>query len=162
MDLVISMLRSFVELNGTDDQVFLVTFTDSDNINIRQEMTTNKEELEDEIENIFIQPGRTAIIDALWAAADYLVDSSKNVQGRYLILISDGDERASRVKLPDLVAKLKNENIAVYIMGIAEQKVETKLLDKIAKESGGRLFVPQTRPEVLETAQRIRQEIRSR
>lgn len=162
MDLVISMLRSFIELNGTDDEVFLITFTDANNINVRQEMTTNKDELEDEIENIFVQPGRTAIVDALWAAAAYLSGSSQNGKERYLILVSDGDERGSRIKLSDLVGKLKSENIPVYIVGIAEQKVETRLLEKIARESGGRLFLPLARSEVLETAKRIRQEMRSR
>lgn len=144
LERIIRLVSQLAALNGPEDEAFLVSFIDSEKISVKQEMTSESAALIDEAENMFIQGGGTAIIDAVRLSATYLSENGRTDEGRLrrLILITDGDERESRSKLADLIEILKKEKIAVFVVGIGEQKVETKLIDRIVKDSGGKRYLP--------------------
>ena len=62
---------------GPGDEAFLVTFVDTAKIVVRQDLTESKEELRDSAENMFIEGGQTAILDAVKSSADYLAENSR-------------------------------------------------------------------------------------
>src|SRR5688572_18442359 len=69
LDRVISVTSDVVEANNADDEAFLVTFVSTDKIVLRQEFTDKKSELHDAAENMFVEGGQTAILDAIKSAA---------------------------------------------------------------------------------------------
>ncbi len=149
LERVIKLVGQIIAANSTGDEAFLVTFVDSNNIFVRQEMTTSQDLLKDAADNMFIEGGKTAILDALNLSHGYLQENATSGERlRRLILITDGDERSSQAKLPQLLAKLKEAKISVFVVGMSDLKVETKLIDRLAKESGGRAYFPMTTADI--------------
>jgi Ca-activated chloride channel homolog len=161
---VIDLVKDVVEENKAGDEAFMVSFVGSDRIRLVQEFTGEKADLEDAAESLYIQGGPTAIVDALYFSAKYLAKSSNNAPGRQkvLILISDGDERQSATKYEDLAKFLKDEKILVFAIGIAEDKVFTKLLDRVTKESGGKLYLPKTTADITGSVKTLTADVRKK
>ncbi len=82
IDKVITVVSDVVEENEADDEAFLVTFVDTPKIVLRQEFTFHKSELHDAAQNMFIEGGKTAILDAIKSSADYLVQNARTDPGR--------------------------------------------------------------------------------
>ncbi len=161
LERVIKLVGQIVAANASGDEAFLVTFVDSDKIVVRQEMTTEQELLMDAADNMFIEGGKTAILDALNLSHGYLQENSAGTERlKRLILITDGDERSSRAKLPDLLTNLKDAKISVFVVGISDLKLETKLIDRLAKETGGKAYFPKTTAELEAAAVSIARDMR--
>lgn len=161
---VIKIVKTVVDANVPDDETFIVTFVDSDKIVLRQELTSSKAELYDAAENMFIEGGHTAIIDAVKRSADHLAASSKAEPGRIyrLVLITDGDERESKTKIDELSTTLKTEKIAVLVVGISDQReFSTKFIDRLVKESGGRKYLPKTQADIDEALKLLVKDLRA-
>jgi Mg-chelatase subunit ChlD len=164
IDRVIKIVKNVVDANGRDDETFIVTFVDSDKIVLRQDLTSSKAELYDAAENMFIEGGKTAIIDAVQRSADHLAASSKAEPGRIyrLVLITDGDESESKTKIDELFTTLKNEKIAVLVVGISDRRdFSTKFIDRLVKESGGRKYLPKTQSDMDEALKLLVKDLRA-
>lgn len=163
LDRVVQLVSGIAGQNGPEDEVFLVTFVDTPKIVLRQEFTGDPDDIRDAAENMFIEGGQTAIVDAVRSSADYLRDNSRKEPGRsrVLILITDGDEGQSSSKLESVLAALKEEKIRVFAVAIAEGKPVLKLLDKLTKETGGKSFVPKNNAELVESVKLVSEVIRT-
>jgi VWFA-related protein len=150
LEKVIKAASEIVDANADADEAFLVTFVDTPKIVLRQEFTSNREELKDAVENMFIQGGQTALIDALKFAAEYLLANSRSEsqRNRALVLITDGDERRSGASLDEVLRSLKDAKVRVFVLGLSEDKVVIKLIDRLTKETGGAKFLPRTRDQL--------------
>lgn len=157
LDRVIAAAADVIDTNGADDEAFLLTFVDSDKIVLRQEFTDSKSELHDAAENMFIEGGLTAILDAVKTSAEYLARSSRNDQSRAkaLILITDGEDRASRAKIDEVLKILKEDNIRVFVIAISTEKVFTKIPERLTRETGGTMLMPKTRADLSSAAKEI-------
>lgn len=147
---VIRIVKKIVDANEPGDETFIVTFVDFDKIVLRQELTSSKDELYDAAENMYIEGGKTAIIDAVKRSADHLAASKREQPGRIyrLVLITDGDESESKTKIDELFTTLKTEKISVLVVGVSDQRqFDTKFIDRLVKESGGRKYFPKTQAE---------------
>ncbi|MEO7672634.1 MAG: VWA domain-containing protein [Pyrinomonadaceae bacterium] len=164
LEKVIKLVSGIIDENDSGDEAFLVTFVDTAKISMRQEMTDNKEELRDSVENMFIQGGPTAILDAVKYSADYLAQQAKSdpARSRVLVLITDGDERESAAKIDDVLKAIKTANIRVFVFAIAEEKIYTKVIDRLAKESGGKTYTPKTRDEIAAAVKSLAAAIRTK
>lgn len=164
LDRVIELTKDIVEENKGDDETFLVRFTNTERIRIVQDFTSVKGDLHDAADNLFIESGQTAILDALYVSAKYLVKEAKEEPGRQfvLVLISDGEERESATKYEVLAKFLKDNKISVFAVGISETKVFTKFLDKVTKESGGKLYTARTAAEVNATVKSLASDMRKK
>jgi Ca-activated chloride channel homolog len=147
MDGIIEVVKDIVEENKPDDETFLARFVSSDKINLLQDFTVSKDEIHAAADEMYVEGGLTAILDAVDFAARYLVEkaSKEPARRRILILVTDGDDRQNKAKIEDVVKFLKDNQIQVYAVGISEEKVAAKILDKLTKDTGGRKFVPKTR-----------------
>jgi len=164
LDRVITVVSDIVEENAAEDEAFLVTFVDTQKIVLRQEFTYGKSELHDAAQNMFIEGGQTAILDALKSSADYLAKNAR-IDGdrmRALVMVTDGEDRASVSKIEDVLKLLKENNIRVFIIAMADGKIFTKLLDRVTKETGGIVLAPKNRTDLAAAAKQLAAAIRTR
>ena len=157
LDKVVAITSDVVEENGADDEAFLVTFVDTPKIVLRQEFTYRKSELHDAAQNMFIEGGQTAILDAIKSSADYLVQNAKADPGRMraLVLVTDGEDRASQTKIEDVLKLLKEQNIRVFVIAMSDTKVFIKLLDRLTKATGGMIVTPKGRGDLTGAAKQV-------
>jgi len=163
-DKVIGVVSDVVEENKDEDEAFLVTFVDTPKIVLRQEFTYKKSELHDAAQNMFIEGGQTAILDAVKSAADYLEANAKTDAGRSraLVLVTDGEDRASETKIEDVLKILKGGNIRVFVIAMSDGKVVTKIIDRLAKETGGLVVTPKRSTEITSAAKQIAAAMRTK
>lgn len=150
IDKVTNIVSGIIEENGPDDEAFLVTFVDAAKIVLRQDFTFKKPDLHDAAQNMYIEGGQTAILDAVQFSADHLIADSKPNAGvrNALILVTDGDDRDSINKIDSVIKNLKEGNIRIYAIGISDEKVSTKILDRLTKETGGALYLAKNKAEI--------------
>ena len=100
LEKVIEAGKIIISTNRPDDETTVIRFVDSEKIRIEQPFTANKTDLNDALDNLFIEGGQTAIIDAVYLAAETVSDYEK-VKGkedrkrRALVIVSDGEDRNS-------------------------------------------------------------------
>lgn len=159
---IIDASKDIVEENKADDETFLVRFVSSDRIKILQDFTDSKELLHDAADEMFIEGGQTAILDAVYFSAKYLVENAKSEPNRkrVLVLITDGEDRKSEIKSEELLKYLREQQIKVYAIALADEKVSQKVLDKLTKETGGKKYLPKTRNEIPEIVKELANAIR--
>ena len=150
LDGIVEAVKNIVNENKADDETFLVRFVDTDKIYLSQDFTPDKSQVRDAADEMYIEGGKTAILDAVYFSAKHLSAkaNAESNRRRALILITDGDDRQSRVKIEEVLKFLKDEKIQVFSIGLSDEKVYTKLPDKLAKETNGRFFTPKNRAEI--------------
>lgn len=128
---------------------------------VRQESGWSQDErlLLSQINGLAVKTGQTAFFDALNSMAEAIdakVALEKNPAARkFIVLITDGEDRASDLKEKELIKRLKEKNIQVYAVGLADalepergilrkgrRERAKESLEKIAKETGGRHVFP--------------------
>ncbi len=162
LDKAINLVHAVAAKNGEYDEAFVVTFVDSSKTVVRQEFTSNNSELHDAAENMFIEGGATALLDAVRRSLDFLAANAKtdSNRARALLLISDGDDSSSAAKLESVVAAAKEAKIRIIVVGLSDEKLNTKLLDRLAKQTGGVAFYPRTLKEMQSMIDQIAAAIR--
>ncbi|HEX6126466.1 MAG TPA: VWA domain-containing protein [Pyrinomonadaceae bacterium] len=164
LDRVITVVSDVVEGNSPEDEAFLVTFVDTPKIVLRQEFTSRKADIHDAAQNMFIEGGQTAILDAVKVSADYLSKNARSDEGRLraLVLVTDGEDRESGAKVEDVIKLLKEQNIRVFVVAMADGKITGKLIDRLTKETGGKKVTPRTKAEMTAAVEEISVAIRSK
>lgn len=164
MDRVVELVKDIVEENKEGDETFLVSFVSTDKIKLQQDFTERKGDIHDAADQMYTEGGLTSIIDALYFSAKHLgkKTSSEPDRRKILILVTDGEERQSRAKYEELAGLLRDEKISVFAVGLADGKVFTKLLDKVTKETGGRVYTPKTGAEIKAAIKSLSSDIRKR
>ena len=162
MDKVVELVKDIVEENKEGDETFLVSFISTDKIKLQQDFTERKGDIHDAADQMYTEGGLTAIVDALYFSAKYLVKNANSEPGRrkILIVVTDGEERQSRAKYEELAAFLKDASVSVYAVGVADGKVFTKILDKVTKETGGKVYTPKTGVEIQAAVKSLSSDIR--
>ena len=164
MERVIKLVNFVADKNADGDEAFLLTFVDPQKTRVRQELTSNKAELREATENMYVEGGLSSILDAVRLSIDYL---TANVQNRAdkklaLILISDGDEPVSPAKMDAVVMAAKEANIRIVVVGMSDEKVNSKFLDRLAKGTGGIAFYPRTTKETEAVAESVASALRGK
>ena len=146
LERVIKLVHSVADKNVEGDESFLLTFVDPAKTKIRQELTSDKTELLEAVDNMYVEGGQTSMLDAVRLSIDYLSANAKDRGERNLslLLISDGDDVASLAKIETVLAAANEAKIRIIVVGISDEKLNTKLLDRLAKGSGGIAFYPKT------------------
>ncbi len=89
--------------------------------------------------------GNTALLDGVAAAYDRLQNLNDPSRINAIVVMTDGKENASAIKLNQLVAKLQQGNergVPVVVFGIAYgDDADTAALDAIADATGGQTYV---------------------
>lgn len=163
LEKIIKSVEEIVEANGETDETFFVRFTSADKIRLIEEFTKDKKVIREAANDLFIDRGTTAIIDAVEFSAKYLAENANKDAGRrkVLILITDGEERGSQIKLDEALKFLKGNDIKVFSIGISDEIVVKKVLEKLAGGTGGKLFLPKNQIELSQMTSELTKIIRA-
>ena len=175
---VIDAGKSIINSNKSGDETFLVRFISSDKIETVQDFTDSKEQLLDGLESFYIEGGQTAIIDAVYLSAEHVAEYKKGNEGdrrrRALIVITDGEDRNSFYKQEQLFARLREEDVQIFVIGFVNELDKeaglirksprdkaVNLIKKLASETGGRAFFPESISELPQIANEIVRDMRT-
>jgi Ca-activated chloride channel family protein len=173
---VLEAAKSLISANHADDETFIETFVDTDNIAKLQEFTSDKIELNKALDSIFVRGGQSAIVDAVYMAIQHTAEYRKGSaqRRRALVLFTDGEDRASYYSSDKLVKLLRENDVQVFIVGLVKELdqhgSETRrssrekaelLLHRIAEESGGRVFFPDDLKEMATAIAEIQHDLHS-
>src|SRR5260370_25361477 len=90
---------------------------------LRLEQSQDPAVLENCISNLYVEGGQTTLLDAIQFTAERLGEkaSGPDFSDRVIILVTDGEERASAATQKQLARKLKERKIRVSAMGLVQQ-----------------------------------------
>jgi Ca-activated chloride channel family protein len=176
---VIEAGKTIIASNKPGDETFVVRFVSSDEIKIMQDFTADRQSLTDALEDMYVEGGQTAVVDAVYLAAEHASERHKNdpvedKRRRALILVTDGEDRSSFYKTEQLFEALKEEDVQIFVIGFVNELEKDRgfiskskrdkavsLLDKMAKETGGRTFYPNSLSELPDIAEQITKDLRT-
>ena len=107
--------------------------------------------------------GSTAVWDAIWATAEELIGTSAEHTRRALILLTDGDDTSSRMKMHEAIEKAQKADALIYAIGIGDRyqfNVNEGALRKIAGETGGRAYFPKHERDLNDAFTQIQKDLR--
>jgi len=107
--------------------------------------------------------GSTAVWDAIWATAEELIGTSAEHTRRALILLTDGDDTSSRMKMHEAIEKAQKADALIYAIGIGDRyqfNVNEGALRKIAGETGGRAYFPKHERDLNDAFAQIQRDLR--
>lgn len=156
MDPMIRMGESLVEANNAQDETMVVRFVGSKNIETIREFTSNKNALRSSFEEMYVEGGLTAVIEALYLTArEVAARRPDEARRRALVVITDGEDRDSFYKLDYLLTYLRQQQIQVFALGLTDavgsdsfsksdggRDKARKLLNTLAAQTGGHALFP--------------------
>ena len=168
--------RLVIEKNTTNDETVLVRFAASDQIESMTPFTSDKAALIQALEKFQLARGQSAVLDAMYLSVEGVAKHkmSQSKFRRAIVLISDGEDRASFYEFSQIASFMQEKDVQVFIIGMTSQlekesgfmipnprgKAEA-LLKKLAEQSGGRVFFPKTPNDLIQAVDQISHDLRS-
>lgn len=154
----------FSTIRRRKDQGMLVAFDSG--VDLLQDFTDNAETLADAVRKLRAGGG-TSLYDAIYLAIGEKVATKSG--RKVLIVISDGDDNASKISMTETLEMAQKNDVAVYTIstnstanfGTKEQRRGDRTLKTFAEETGGRAFFPFKLQELAVSFADISQELRS-
>ena len=160
---------NFVRSSNPDDRVFVVNFSDPQDIYIDAEFTASIPKLKEALENIDAR-GETALYDAVAASADHIMKQQgidRRLEKKVLLVITDGWDNASVDSLEQAVRRVQVEGgPTIYTIGLLDEdskKRGKRALKELAEQTGGVAYLldPQDLGQVDAVTQQIARDIRN-
>jgi VWFA-related protein len=182
--------RTFLEsvLRPEKDEAAIVSFTGE--VTLEQGLTGNVARLRRAIDGVrFVPPsgymggnvvlggtppisgtqqtlaGSTAIWDAIWATSNELLMESAEHQRRAIILLTDGVDTISQVRMQEAINRALKADALIYAIGIGDRYefgIDEGSLKKITEGTGGRAYFPRNERELNEAFSQIDRDLRER
>ncbi len=183
-----SAARAFLEavMRPTRDEAAVVSFTGD--VTLEQGFTGNLDRLRRAIDRVeFVPPsgyigggvvvgstppisdqnqmmaGSTALWDAVWASSNELLSVSADNTRRAIILLTDGVDTISQVKMHEAIERAQKADALIYAIGIGDAYqggVDMGSLRKIAEKTGGRAYFPRSETELRTAFDQIQRDLR--
>lgn len=141
---VVNAALVFAGASRSDDEMFVVNFNENVYLGL-QPPTQFTNELS-EIRSALLRTapeGLTALYDGLAAGIAHLKTGTRDRKA--LVLISDGGDNASRLRLNEVVELAQRTRATIYAIGIYDEgdpDRNPRVLRRIAELSGGRAYFP--------------------
>ncbi len=154
---------TFVRTSNPQDEVFIVNFNDEAFLD--KDFTSNIEELKEGLEKIDSRGG-TAFYDAIQMSIDHLKESGRKSK-KVLLVVTDGEDNASRMSLEQLLDYVKRSEAVIYTAGLlGEENARAarrarKAMEAISEATGGLAFFPRDVNEVEGVATKVAHDIRN-
>lgn len=152
---------NLVKSSNPQDKVFIVNFNEE--YFLDQDYTASIPKLDDALQRIEARGG-TALYDATVASADHLKKSGP-LEKKVLLVVTDGEDNASRESLEQAIRSLQAENgptvYTIGILGDEHSKRARRALREMAEETGGVAFFPKDVSEVSAITSQIAHDIRN-
>lgn len=180
--------RAFIEsvMRPDRDEAAIVSFTGE--VTLEQGFTGNVERLRRAIDRVeFVAPsgyigggvvvggtppisdtnqilaGSTAIWDAVWASSNELLALSADHTRRTIILLTDGEDTISQVKMHEAIERAQKADALIYAIGIGDSYqggVDEGSLKKITEKTGGRAYFPRSERDLRNAFAQIERDLR--
>src|SRR5271163_449224 len=139
---------NLVRASNPHDEVCVVNFNDE--YYLDQPFTSKLPLLKEALEKVEARGG-TALYDAIVATSNEMKSHSR-LQKKVLLVVTDGEDNASRETLEETVRNLQQENgptvYAIGLLGEERARRARRGLETIAQATGGIAFLPRTLDEV--------------
>ncbi|MBS1793435.1 MAG: VWA domain-containing protein [Acidobacteria bacterium] len=177
---VIEAGKIITAANKPLDESTVVRFVSSDKIEVVQNFTSKKALVDNALDNLFVEGGQTAIVDAVYRTAEMIEkyqnsQKKEDIKLRALILVTDGDDRGSRTDEKQLFELLRNSYVQIYAIGFTDGLSDAKdtetgvsrrekaraFLTRLAAETGGKVYFPESPDALAKIAAEISGELRT-
>ena len=160
---VIAAALAFARSSNPQDQMFVVNFNEHVRFALPENtpFTDQSGQLQVALSRIKAD-GETALYDAIAAALEHL--KCGNRDKKVLIVISDGGDNASRHNLAQIMATARQSDAIIYTLGIFGQNDPDKnphVLKRLARQTGGEAFQPESLSQVVPICEQIAHDIRN-
>lgn len=178
---IVNIGRIIVTNLRPDDSAQIIRFVGRDKIEIEEPWTNQRAGLFEALDNLFVEGGQSAVIDALYLASQDLLKRNEKSDGRRqaIILISDAEDRNSYYTGEDLLKLLENTRIQIFTITLTKDLPKgfwdmepnrktvgavVKLVNKLAAKTGGTSFIfkkQSTKDDLLNSLKALMIELRS-
>lgn len=160
---VTAAAEAFVKASNPQDQMFIINFNERTSLGLgdTQLFSANVGELERALNGVPAS-GRTALYDAIERGFEHLQKTT--LDKKVLIVISDGGDNASSHTLAQVLNTAERSEAMVYTIGLFDENDEDRnpgVLKKIARATGGEVFLPKKIGKVVEICEQIARDIRN-
>ena len=143
---VVAAATAFVEASHPDDEMFVVNFNHLPWFALRPGLafTSDRAEIKTALNHTRME-GTTALYDAIELALKHLKEGGR--QRKALVILSDGGDNASHIKLDDALKMAEQSSATIYCIGIYDPVQKDRnpgVLRRIAKVTGGESYFPST------------------
>ena len=159
---------TFVKASNPQDEDFVVNFNDEYYIDTPGNFTHNMSDLNDALSRIDSR-GSTALYDAVVASLHHLKKGHRDK--RVLLVITDGDDDASRETFPQTIKVAEESDAVIYAVGVFSEddrrhdhsmvRHSEKVLKEITEATGGMAYFPRDLAEVTPVCEQIARDIRN-
>jgi Ca-activated chloride channel homolog len=159
---------TFVKTSNPQDEMFVVNFNDEYYLDTPGDFTNSQQALDDALSRIDTR-GSTALYDAVIGSLNHLKKGHRDK--RVLLLVTDGDDDASRMTFPDTIKAAMKSNATIYAIGVFSQddrehdkrmvRHSTRVLTELAQATGGEAYFPRDLSQVKPICEHVAKEIRS-
>lgn len=159
---VVEAAKDFLDSSNPQDQIFVVNFNEKVSFGLTPGIpyTSNIEELQAAVLK-GPSTGMTALYDAMSAALKHLALGTRRKKA--LLIITDGGDDASHESFRQVLEQARRSNAIIYCIGIVSESqadVNPEMLRKLAKNTGGEAFFPQSPKELPQICQLIARDLR--
>ena len=170
LDTVVKASTNLVKEGRNGDEMAVIEFKDQPEL--LEEFTGDVNDVIDTL-NGLVASRQTAMLDALYLAADYASKEGKN-RRKAVLVVTDGLDNDSYYKFNEVVNHLREIDVQIYLIGFVndldrdsglfkkspKDKAEA-LLTKLAEETGGKAFFPKELSETHAIAEQISTDLRT-
>lgn len=170
LDQVVKASTNLVKESRPGDEMAVIEFKDQPEL--LEEFTGDVNDVIDTL-NGLVASRQTAMLDALYLAADYSSKEGKN-RRKAVLVVTDGLDNDSYYKFSEVVNHLREIDVQIYLIGFindldkdsglfkkSQKEKAEGLLSKLAEETGGKAFFPKELSEVHAIAQQISTDLRT-
>jgi Ca-activated chloride channel family protein len=156
----------FLRTSNPEDEFFLIEFSERPRLSLG--FTQDSAGIQKRI--LHAKPlGRTSLLDAVHLALSQMKKARNSRKA--LVILSDGGDNHSRYSEGEIKEAVRESDVQVYAMGILdpndspkrapEERNGPRLLDELARESGGRFFPVESLDDLPDVCARIGTELRT-
>lgn len=160
--MVVAGTVAFAQSSHPEDQMFTLLFNEYATLGLPKTVlfTQNAAQVQASIQ-VHPPGGKTALYDAVVASLEHLEEGSN--QKTALIVLSDGEDNASRLSEQDMLTRATRSNAMIYTISTADLDSGVgnhRVLRKLSDASGGETYRPANEAQVVASFKEIAGNIR--
>jgi len=159
----------FVRASNAQDDEFVINFGEEVRFGLPADVpfTNSPDMLHAAVSNEWLQ-GETALYDAIAIALKH-ISGAQNGKKKVLIVITDGEDNASTYRFEEILRMAELLNVQVYAVGLFDATNgygqtafgdSKPVLNRLARETGGRAYFPKKPGDVRNVCSQIAGDIR--
>jgi len=160
--MVLAGSKAFVTSSHPEDELFTVVFNEHVRLGLQEGVAFTRSSAQIEASLVRHPPGgQTALYDAVIEALDHVQEAG--YQKRVLIVLSDGEDNASRHSEADMLHRAARSDALIYAIStvdFAHQTGRPAVLKRLAARSGGVAYFPKSEAEIVSAFMEVARNIR--